>query len=232
MTVHTIIHLLADIWNCGPAWVHWVFMMEQEVQWCKTQVRDSQKEPFAHLTCKVLHHEQIQTITLHFNLENELDIQKQVKGDRDGPKGMTYESCMYHPYVVTGWTQLATDNDYEFLPPSRWTIQLTDSMQEEVAQFVVVNCDAVLPNISVAMAMCCVPRDGVKWGKMTVNGERITASWAYQRDTNQRCANYVRYHVLFTRARCTTPNHSLQLSQQDMGTANDAHSTVLHPWGC
>ena len=60
----------------------------------------------------------------------------------------------------------------------------------------VANFNTVLPNISVAMAMRCVPRDGIKWGKMTVNGERITASWAYQRDTNQRHANYVSYHVL------------------------------------
>ena len=170
--------------------------MEQEVQWCKTQVRDSQKEPFAHLTCKVLHCKQIRTIMLRFDLENKLDIQKQVKQDRDGPKGTTYESCTYHPYVVTDWTQSATDDDYEFLPPSRQTVQLTDDMQEEVAQFVVANWDAALPNISVAMAMHCIPRDGVKWGKMMVNRERIMASWVYQRDTNQRQANYVRYHVL------------------------------------
>ena len=44
--------------------------------------------------------------------------------------------------------------------------------------------------------MRCVPRDGTKWGKMTVNGERITASWVYRSDKYQRWANYIRYHVL------------------------------------
>jgi len=92
-TVHAIIHLPTDLWNCGPAWAHWAFVMEREVQWCESQIKDSRKEPFAHLTCKELHREQIRTIILHFDLENELDIRKQVKGDRDGPKGMTYDSC-------------------------------------------------------------------------------------------------------------------------------------------
>ena len=69
-------------------------------------------------------------------------------------------------------------------------------MREEVAQFVVANREPELPAITVQQAMRCVPRDGVKWGKMTVNGERITASWAYRREKYQRRANYVRYHVL------------------------------------
>ena len=99
-TVHAIIHLPTDLWNCGPAWVHWAFVMEREVQWCKAQVRDSRKEPFAHLMRKELHREQIRTIMLCFDLENELDIRKRVKGDTDGPKGMTYESCMYQPYML------------------------------------------------------------------------------------------------------------------------------------
>jgi len=88
-----IIHLPTDLWNCGPAWAHWAFVMEREVQWCKSQIKDSQKGPFAHLMRKELHREQIQTIILRFDLENKLDIQKRVKGDRDGPKGMTYDSC-------------------------------------------------------------------------------------------------------------------------------------------
>ena len=90
-----IIHLPTDLWNCGPAQVHWAFAMEREVQWCQSQIRDSRKEPFAHLTRKELHHEQLHTIMLHFDLENELDIRKRVRGDRDGPKGMTYDSCTY-----------------------------------------------------------------------------------------------------------------------------------------
>lgn len=69
-------------------------------------------------------------------------------------------------------------------------------MREEVAQFVVANRDPDCPEITVQEAMRCVPRDGVKWGKMTVNGERIIASWAYRREKYQRRANYVRYHVL------------------------------------
>ena len=58
------------------------------------------KEHFAHLMHKELHCEQIHAIMLHFDLENELDIQKQVKGDRDHPKGMIYGSCMYQPYML------------------------------------------------------------------------------------------------------------------------------------
>ena len=69
-------------------------------------------------------------------------------------------------------------------------------MREEVAQFVVANRDPELPEITELEAMRCVPRDGVKWGKMTVNGERITASWAYSSERYHRRANYVRYHVL------------------------------------
>ena len=65
-------------------------------------------------------------------------------------------------------------------------------MREEVVQFVVANCNPELPAITVLEAMHCVPRDGVKWGKMTVNGEWITASWAYCREKYQRQANYVR----------------------------------------
>jgi len=198
-TVHTIIHLPTDLWNCGPVWTHWAFVMEREVQWCKAQIRDSRKEPFAHLSCKELHRKQIRTIMLRFDLENKLDIRKPVKGDRDSPKGMTYDSCMYRPYVTFDQAQSAADDDYEFVPPSKRTVQLVDDMREEVAQFVVANRDPVLPYISVLKAMCCVPRDGVKWGKMTVNGERITASWAYSREKDQRQANYVRYHVLLPR---------------------------------
>ena len=99
-TIHAIIHLPTDLWNCGPAWVHWAFVMEREVQWCKTQIKDSRKEPFAHLTRKELHREQIRTITLQFNLENELDIRKRVKGGGDGPKGTTYESCTYQLSIL------------------------------------------------------------------------------------------------------------------------------------
>ena len=69
-------------------------------------------------------------------------------------------------------------------------------MREEIAQFVVANRDPELPDITEIEAMRCVPRDGVKWGKMTVNGERITASWVYRREKYQRRANYVKYHVL------------------------------------
>lgn len=65
-------------------------------------------------------------------------------------------------------------------------------MREEVAQFVVANRDPELSAITVVEAMRCVPRDGVMWGKMTVNGERITASWAYRKEKYQRRANYVR----------------------------------------
>lgn len=126
-TIHAIIHIPTDLWNCGPAWVHWAFVMEREIQWYKGQIRDSCKEPFAHLGRKILHREQIPTIALRFNLENELDIRKQVKGDRDGPKGMTYESCAYHPYVAVCQAQQAADDDYEFLPPSKQIVQLTDA---------------------------------------------------------------------------------------------------------
>jgi len=65
-------------------------------------------------------------------------------------------------------------------------VQLGDDMREEVAQFVVANCDPLLPAITELEAMHCVPRDGVKWGKMTVNRERITASWAYRNENYQR----------------------------------------------
>ena len=99
-TIHAIIHLMTDLWHCGPAWVHWAFVMEREVQWCKSQIQYSRKEPFAHLMCKVLHCEQICSIMLQFDLEDELDIQKNVKGDKDGPKGTTYDSCMYQPYHI------------------------------------------------------------------------------------------------------------------------------------
>ena len=94
VTIHAIIHLPTDLWNCGSVWVHWAFVMEREVQWCKSQIRDSRKEPFTHLTCKELHREQIRTITLCFDLETELDIQKRVKGE-DSSKGTTYDSCTY-----------------------------------------------------------------------------------------------------------------------------------------
>jgi len=63
-TIHAIIHLPTELWNCGPAWAHWAFVMEREVQWCKSQIRDSRKEPFAHLMRKELHREQIRTIML------------------------------------------------------------------------------------------------------------------------------------------------------------------------
>ena len=99
-TIHTTIHLPTNLWNCGPAWVHWEFVMEGEVQWCKSQIRDSWKEPFVHLMCKELCCEQICTIRLCFDLENELDIQKQVKEDRGGPKGTTYDTCTYWPHML------------------------------------------------------------------------------------------------------------------------------------
>ena len=68
---------------------------------------------------------------------------------------------MYVPaiYVIIDQAQQAADDDYK------------------------------LPEITVLEAMHCVPRDGVKWGKMTVNGERITASWAYHSEKFQRQAN-------------------------------------------
>ena len=88
------------------------------------------------------------------------------------------------------------DDDYAFLLPSKRTVLLRDDMREEIAQFVVANRDPKLPDITELKAMRCVPRDGIKWGKMTVNGERITASWVYSSEKSQRRANYVRYHVL------------------------------------
>jgi len=103
---------------------------------------------------------------------------------------------MYRPYVIFDQAQSAADDDYEFLPPSKRTVQLGDDMREEVAQFVVANREPVLPDITVHEAMRCVPRDGIKWGKMTINGEQITAFWAYCSEKYQRRANYVRYHVL------------------------------------
>lgn len=71
-------------------------------------------------------------------------------------------------------------------------------MREEVAQFVVANRDPELPAITKIEAMRCVPRDGVKWGKMMVNGECITASWAYHSEKYQRRANYVRVRALLS----------------------------------
>ena len=70
------------------------------MQWCKSQIRDSRKEPFAHLMHKELHHEQIHTIMLCFDLENKLDIQKQVAGEKGGPKGTIYDSCVYWSYML------------------------------------------------------------------------------------------------------------------------------------
>ena len=67
-------------------------------------------------------------------------------------------------------------------------------MREEIAQFVVANHNPVSPAITELKAMWCVPRDDVKWGKMAVNGEQITASWAYHSQKYQRWANYVRVH--------------------------------------
>ena len=78
--------------------------MEREVQWCKSQIRDSRKEPFAHLMRKELHREQIRTIMLRFDLENELDIRKQVAGEKDGPKGTIYDSCAYWSYMLYSTT--------------------------------------------------------------------------------------------------------------------------------
>ena len=209
-TIHAIIHLPTEIWNCGPAWVHWAFVMEREVQWCKAQVRNSRKEPFAHLTRKELHREQIRTITLRFDLEDELDIRKRVKGDRDGPKGTTYNSCTYWPCYLTVLNPLCADDDYEFLLPSKRNVQLTDNMREEIAQFVVANHDPSLPVISEAQAMRCVPRDGVKWGKMTVNGERITASWVYRSEKYQRRANYIRVGVSYDQKHVIVANTCVQ----------------------
>ena len=102
--------------------------------------------------------------------------------------------------MLSDWADWAADDDYELLPPSKQTVQLTDNMREEIAQFVIANCDHDLPEITVLEAMRCVPRDGVKWGKLTINGERITASWAYHSERYQRRANYIRvrfsYHQI------------------------------------
>lgn len=49
---------------------------------------------------KGLHREQICTIMLQFDLENELDIQKRVKGDKDSPKGTTYNLCTYQSCYI------------------------------------------------------------------------------------------------------------------------------------
>jgi len=107
-----------ELWPCMGTLA---FVMEREVQWCKSQIRDSQKEPFAHLMCKELHCEQIHIIMLCFDLENELDIRKLVDRDKGGPKGMTYDPCMYCPYTLylTRLNRHPADNNYEFLPPSK-----------------------------------------------------------------------------------------------------------------
>jgi hypothetical protein len=138
---------------------------------------------------------------LRFDLENELDIRKQVKGDKGGPKGTTYNSCTYLPCYLTVLNGPHADDYYEFLPPSKRTVLLRNNMREEIAQFVIANHDPKLPEISEAEAMHCIPRDGVKWGKMTVNGEQITASWAYRSEKYQRRANYVRvcgFHIIIS----------------------------------
>ena len=86
-----------------------------------------------------------------------------------------YDSCTYWSYILyfirLNGPQMTT------MSFSR-TVRLGDNMREEVAQFVVANHYPELPDITELKAMRRVPRDGVKWGKMTVNGERITASWA------------------------------------------------------
>jgi len=89
------------------------------------------------------------------------------------------------------------DDDYEFLAPRRNNAQLNDDMREEVAQLVVASRDPALPAITEEEAMRCVPRDGVMWGKMTVVGERITASWAYREERYYRRANYVRVRLFY-----------------------------------
>jgi hypothetical protein len=89
-----------------------------------------------------------------------------------------------------------TDPDYKFLAPSKQNVQLRNSMREEIAQLVVASHHPNLPEIIEAEAMCCVPRDGIKWGKMTVNNEWITASWAYHSENFQCQANYVRVCLL------------------------------------
>jgi len=101
-------------------------------------------------------------------------------------------------------------------------VQLGDNMREEVAQFVVANCNPLLPAITELKAMCCVPRDGVKWGKMTINGEQITASWAYRNKNYQRQANYVRYHVLF-------PKQDVQQPTIHYGRLNEIWALQMMP---
>jgi len=75
---------------------------------------------------------------------------------------------------------------------------------------VVANHDPSLPVISEAEVMRCVPRDGVKWGKMTVNGEWITASWVYRSEKYQRCANYIRVGVSYDQKHVIIANTCVQ----------------------
>jgi len=96
-------------------------------------------------------------------------------------------------------------------------------MREEVVQFVVANCDPeTLPDLTVHEAMHCVPRDGVKWGKMTVNGEWIAASWVYHSERYQRQANYVRYHVLL-------PGQDVQQPTIHYGHLNEIWALQMMP---
>ena len=66
-------------------------------------------------------------------------------------------SICLHFYVPATfyWTRLngLHADDYEIFPPSKRTVQLSDDMREEVAQFVVANRNPELPAITVFEAM-------------------------------------------------------------------------------
>ncbi|KAF7291084.1 hypothetical protein MKEN_01490300 [Mycena kentingensis (nom. inval.)] len=71
LVIHGLLHIVDDILNCGPSWVHWTFYVERACGFLKRSLK-ARRYPWSNLNNRVLAMEYIHQLGARYDLEEEL----------------------------------------------------------------------------------------------------------------------------------------------------------------
>lgn len=197
LTIHGLLHVVDDIKNCGPSWTTWTFFMERFCGSLKRALR-SKRYPWANLSKRALHISWRNQLAYRYDLKEELSEPNNCYRDSDDltRNEKRYKNCEYS----SGSTQdvvdcrlmsdmLQLDPDHVMVTPFEESFQLDTELLRQVAYYwhiVTETGQTVLEGL--------LPKVMPVWGKMRIEGLRVTIQTARNRARNNtgRNSSFVR----------------------------------------
>ena len=71
LTIHSLLHVVQGIWNCGPVWTTWTFHMEQFCGMLQNSLH-SWSHPWSNLNKVLLHCTYLEQLWMQYDLSEEL----------------------------------------------------------------------------------------------------------------------------------------------------------------